>query len=147
MKKSLTETMLGPKPDDGDAEAVLAYLKNLEPPPNPFRQPDGSLTAAAQRGKVVFESDKAACATCHSGPYYTDGQVHDVGLGSPRDRYKGFNTPTLRGVYQKVKLLHDGSCDNLLDVVTGLHAPLRVAGIEELSEQEAKDLVEYLQSL
>jgi YVTN family beta-propeller protein len=147
MKKSLTETMLGPKPDDSDAEAVLAYLKNLEPPPNPFRQPDGSLSAAAQRGKLVFESDKAACATCHSGPYFTDGQIHDVGLGSPRDRYKGFNTPSLRGVYQKVKLLHDGSCDSLLDVITGPHAPNQVAGTSPLSDQEARDLIEYLKSL
>jgi YVTN family beta-propeller protein len=147
MKKSLTETMLGPSPGENDAAAVLAYLTSLEPPPNPFRKKDGSLSAAAERGKLVFASAKAACATCHSGPHFTDGQVHDVGLGSPRDRYKGFNTPALRGVYQKVKLLHDGRAESLLDVVSGPHSPDKVAGAAELSEGEAQDLVEYLKSL
>ena len=94
MKKSLTETMLGPPADRGRRRrARWPTSRSLEAPPNPFREKDGSLSAAAERGKVVFESDKAACATCHSGPHFTDGQVHDVGLGSPRDRYKGFNTP------------------------------------------------------
>ena len=147
MKKSLTETMLGPQPTDADAAAVLAYLESREPPPNPFREPEGSLTQAAQRGKLIFESDKAGCAICHSGPYFTDGQIHDVGLGSPRDRYKGYNTPSLRGVYQKVKLLHDGRADSLLEVITGLHSPDKVAGTAPLSEQESRDLVEYLMSL
>lgn len=147
MEKSLTETMLGPKPAPGDAAAVLAYLQQLESPPNPFRQRDGSLTAAAERGRAIFASEKAACATCHSGPYFTDGLVHDVGLGSPRDRYPGFNTPSLRGVYQKVKLLHDGRCDTLLEVITGPHAPERVSGTSPLSNEQAQDLVEYLKSL
>jgi YVTN family beta-propeller protein len=147
MKKSLSETMLGPQPSDEDAAAVLAYLESREPPPNPFRQADGALSESAQRGKLVFESEKAGCATCHSGPYFTDSNIHDVGLGSPRDRYKGYNTPTLRGVYQKVKLLHDGRAESLDDVVTGPHSPEKVAGTAPLTEEEAKDLVEYLKSL
>src|SRR5262249_1313341 len=51
MRKSLTETMLGPPPAEGDAEALLAYLDSLEEPPNPFRGKDGSLSAAAERGR------------------------------------------------------------------------------------------------
>jgi YVTN family beta-propeller protein len=147
MKKSLTETMLGPPPTEEEAAALLAYLASLEQPPNPFRGKDGSLSAAALRGKQVFEGKNAACATCHNGPFFTDGKVHDVGLGSPRDRYKGFNTPSLRGVYQKVKLLHDGRADSLEDVITGLHSPDKVAGIEKLTEQEVQDLVAYLRTL
>lgn len=146
MKKSLTETMLGPQPTDDDASAMLAYLQSLELPPNPFRAKDGSLSRAAERGKIVFHSDKAACATCHSGPHFTDGQIHDVGLGSPRDRYKGFNTPSLLGVYGKVKLLHDGRVDSLEAVLTGPHAPEKVAG-SKLSDADVTDLVEYLKSL
>jgi YVTN family beta-propeller protein len=147
VKKSLQDTMLGPPPTDDDAAALLAYLNSMDPPPNPFRNKDGSLTAAAERGKLVFNSDNAACATCHSGPYFTDGQIHDIGLGSPRDRYKGFNTPTLRGVYQKVKLLHDGRADSLHDVLTGPHSPEKVSGSSPLSTDELNDLIEYLKSL
>jgi len=146
MQKSLTETMLGPKPADGDADALLAYLDSLKLPANPFLAKDGSLSAAAQRGKTVFAGEKAACATCHNGPYFTDGQIHDVGLGSARDRYKGYNTPSLLGLYQRVKLLHDGRVDTLEQLLTGPHAPEKVAG-SKLSEAELRDLVEYLKTL
>ncbi|MDX1948209.1 MAG: cytochrome c peroxidase, partial [Pirellulaceae bacterium] len=147
MRKSLTETMLGPQPTEGDVDAVLAYFQTLEGPPNPFRNKDGSLTAAAQRGKTIFESDRAGCATCHNGPHFTDGEVHDVGLGSRGDRYPGYNTPTLRNVYQRVRLLHDGRSDSLADLLTGPHAPEKVAGTGKLSDEDLKDLVEYLKSL
>jgi len=147
MKKSLTDTMLGPPPTDDDAKALLAYVQSMEAPPNPFRGASGSLSAAAERGKRIFESEKAACSMCHRGPHFTDGQVHDVGLGSPRDRYKGYNTPSLRGVYQKVKLLHDGRADSLREALTGPHAPENVAGSGKLSEEELSDLLEYLMTL
>lgn len=147
MKKSLHDTMLGPPASDDDAASLLLYLTTMKAPPNPHRQKDGSLNPAAQRGKLVFESNKAACATCHNGPYFTDGRIHDVGLGSPRDRYQGFNTPSLRGVYQKVKLLHDGRAESLTDVITGPHSPEKVAGTAPLSQEEVSDLVEYLKSL
>ena len=146
MHKSLTETMLGPLPTEGDVDAILAYFESLQEPPNPFRGKDGSLSDAAARGKVVFESERAACATCHSGKYFTDGQVHDLGLGTRRDRYKGFGTPSLRGVYSRVKLLHDGRVDSLEALLTGPHAPENVAGVK-LSEEELNDLIEYLKSL
>jgi DNA-binding beta-propeller fold protein YncE len=147
MKKSLTETMLGPQPTDEDAAAVLAYIESLKAPPNPFRGKEGSLSAVAERGKSIFESEKAACATCHTGAHFTDGKIHDLGLGSPRDRYKGFNTPSLRGVYQRVRFLHDGRASSLEAVVTGAHSPDKVAGTSPLSADEVNDLVEYLKSL
>jgi YVTN family beta-propeller protein len=147
MKKSLTDTMLGPPPTADDAAALLAYLQSMETPPNPYHGAGESLSAAAQRGKRIFESEKAACVTCHSGPHFTDGHIHDVGLGSARDRYKGYNTPSLRGVYQKVKLLHDGRADSLRDVLTGPHAPENVAGSGKLTSAELSDLLEYLKTL
>jgi YVTN family beta-propeller protein len=147
MRKSLTETMLGPPPDGEAIDALLAYFSQLEAPPNPFRQRDGSLTAAAQRGQRVFASEKAGCATCHSGEHFTDGEIHDVGLSGPNDAYKGFNTPTLVGVYQRVKLLHDGRAKTLEEVLTGPHNPAKVTGKGELSDSERSDLIEYLKSL
>jgi YVTN family beta-propeller protein len=147
MRKSLTETMLGPQPTEDDVDAILAYFQTLSSPPNPFRNKGGSLTESAQRGKAIFESERAGCASCHTGPHFTDGEIHDVGLGSRSDRYKGFNTPTLRNVYQRVKLLHDGRVDSLEALLTGPHAPEKVAGTGGLSEAEVKDLVDYLKSL
>ncbi len=147
MRKSFTTTMQGQPIDEDETRAILVFLETLQPPPNPFRNPDGSLTDAAQRGKQVFESSRAGCANCHTGPHFTDGKIHDVGLGSTEDRYQGFNTPSLRGVYRKARLLHDGRAKSLEAVLTGDHAPEEVAGEGPLSEQALADLIEYLKSL
>ncbi len=147
MHKSVTSTMLGKPPSDEDRRALLAFLDTLAPPANPHRKPDGGLTEAARRGERIFRGKKAACAECHQGPYFTDGQTHDLGLGDERDRYREFNTPSLLGVYRKVALLHDGRCSTLEEVLTGPHAPEKVAGSGMLSEQELADLIAYLKSL
>ena len=147
MEKSITSTMQGEPPTAEDKQALIAYLGTLESPPNPFRKADGSLTAAAERGKRVFFSAKAGCADCHNGPRFTDGQIHDVGSGSDRDAYKGYNTPSLVGVYRKVRFLHSGRARDLERVVNDLHSPGRVNGEADLSEKEAADLIEYLKSL
>ena len=147
MEKSITSTMQGEAPTEQDKQALIAFLRTLKSPPNPFRQTDGTLTAAAKRGKKVFFSEKAGCADCHNGPRFTDGQIHDVGLGSDKDAYQGYNTPSLVGVYRKVRLLHSGRARDLKRVVSDLHRPGRVNGEGELSEQETTDLIEYLKSL
>ena len=119
----------------------------MKPLPNPFLNADGSLTEAAERGKTVFHSSKAGCASCHRGEHFTDGEIHDVGLGSDKDRYEGFNTPTLRGVFRKVRLLHDGRSKSLHDLLTEDHAPEKVTGEGKLNESELEDLIAYLRSL
>ena len=147
MHKSFTSTMQGQPTTQEETRALLAFLETLQRPPNPFRNPDGSLTAAAQRGKIIFTSKQAGCANCHSGRHFTDGKIHDVGLGSEDDSYEGFNTPSLLGVYRKVRFLHDGRAKSLAAVLSGAHAPQQVTGERPLSKQERADLIEYLKSL
>ncbi len=147
MRKSLTSTLLGEQPSEEDVDALVAFFQTLEAPPNPYLKAGGKLTAAAQRGEKLFHGELAACATCHSGPYFTDGKVHDLGLGAANDRYEGFNTPSLRGVYRKTRLLHDGRALSLEDVLRKHHAPQNVAGTGKLNDAQLRDLVEYLKSL
>lgn len=147
MRKSMTETMLGPKPSDDDVTALIAYLGTLQPPPNPYREVDGSLTAAAERGQNVFQSQKAGCTNCHSGPYFTDGQIHDVGLGAPSDFYQGYNTPSLINVHNRMVYLHNGRAKTLEELLTDPHNPAKVTGQGELTDNERADLIEYLKSL
>jgi len=147
MHKSLTETMEGPEPTAADVTALLAFLAELPQPPNPYRDSTGALSAAALRGQQVFAGAQAGCATCHTGKYFTDGEVHDVGLGSSRDIYQGHNTPSLVGLYRKVRWLHDGRGKSLDDLLTGPHEPSRVAGAGQLTDAERADLIEYLKSL
>jgi YVTN family beta-propeller protein len=147
MVESFTKSMQGPKPADEEVAAVVAYLETLDFPRNPYRNPDGSLTEAAQRGEQVFRSSKAACATCHGGPELTDGGIHDVGLNEGGDVYKGHNPPSLRGLYDKDPYLHDGRAATLREALTKGHTPEEVTGLGSLDEAELDDLLAYLKSL
>jgi cytochrome c peroxidase len=147
MRKSLTDSMLGREPTEADVKALVAFLGTLEPPPNPYRASDGSLSAAARRGEAVFRGEKGGCARCHGGPYLTDGKVHDVGTGEAGDVYKGYNPPSLIGTYDRPKYLHDGRAKSLEELLTGPHSPEAVTGKGELTAEEVADLVAYLRSL
>ncbi|WDI43876.1 cytochrome c peroxidase [Bremerella sp. P1] len=147
MHKSFTTTMQGRPASPREADAILAYLKTDRSPPNPFREKDGSMSAAANRGQQVFESAEANCASCHSGRYFTDGKIHDVGLGSEEDEYVGYNTPSLTGIYRKVRFLHDGRAGSLEDVLMDYHSPEEVSGTRPLTDSELTDLISYLKSL
>ncbi len=147
MIESFTKSMQGTEPSDDEVKEIVAYISSLDYPKNPNRAPDGSLTASAERGKRVFESSKAACNTCHGGPEFTDGKVHDVGLDEPGTRYTGHNPPSLRGAYDKAPYLHDGRAKTLIETLKGDHSPEKVTGLGELTDDELKDLVEYVKSL
>jgi len=147
LEKSLVETMQGPAPSADDVEAMAAYLSALETPPNPFREATDAPSAEAARGRELFHSARAGCSDCHGGPHFTSDYVHDVGLGKPDDRYRGFSAPALAGVSRKTLFLHHGRAKSLEQVLTGLHSPERAAGLEPLSADEVRDLVAYLRTL
>ena len=77
----------------------------------------------------------------------TDGRIHDVGLGSEKDKYEGFNTPSLTSVFRRVRLLHDGRARSLEEVLTGDHSPAKVTGQGELTADDLRDLIAYLKTL
>lgn len=145
--ESFTKSMQGPQATPEETRAMVAYLETLEFPRNPNVAPDGSISEQAQRGRAVFRSAKAACATCHGGPEFTDGKIHVTGLEEPRDVYRGYNPPSLRGLYDKDPYLHDGRAATLHDVLTGPHNPEEVTGLGSLSESELDDLIAYLKTL
>jgi YVTN family beta-propeller protein len=148
MFESFTKSMQGRKrPEPVEVKAIVAYLDTLDYPRNPFRNRDGSLTDTAKRGEAVYKSAKAACNTCHGGRELTDGKVHVVGLEEFDDAYRGYNPPSLRGVYDKDPYLHDGRAKTLRDVLTGPHNPESLNGLGELSGREVDDLIAYLKSL
>jgi DNA-binding beta-propeller fold protein YncE len=147
LRHSLTTTMLGKQPTDDDTAALHAYLEQLQAPPNPLQPASAESRAAVERGQRLFHSEKAGCAQCHPGPRYTDNDLHDVGLGSSKDKYPVFNTPSLNGVFRKVRLLHDGRAKSLEQVLTEFHNPAKVTGKGDLSADELRDLIEFLKTL
>jgi YVTN family beta-propeller protein len=142
---SMTKSMQGPEPTDEDMEAVMAYLGTLDFRPNPHRTPDGSLTPAAKRGEAVFNAKN--CQSCHASPNYTTPAVYMVGLESEQDVYKGFNPPTLRGVYNRGPFLHTGDARSLEEVLTKYHQPSKLTGKPDCTPQELGDLIAFLSSL
>ena len=147
LAKSLVDTMQGPQPSDSDVAALAAYLETLQAPRSPFREADGSLSAAASRGEALFASAKAGCTECHRGPHLTSEELHDVGLARDSDRYSGFSPPSLLGLHRKTKFLHTGKAKSLEEVLTKYHSPADVLGLDPLSESQVADLVAYLRSL
>jgi YVTN family beta-propeller protein len=146
VKKSLVDTMLGPQPTEAEVKALTAFLGTLDPPPNPYR---GIAVSNEQekRGEALFHDRKAGCARCHSGSFYTDGKVHDVGTGEKGDVYEGYNPPSLIGVYDRPMFLHDGRAKTLHDLLSGPHEPDALNGRGRLTNGELADLIAYLKTL
>jgi cytochrome c peroxidase len=113
------------------------------------------LSAAAQRGKVIFFSNETKCAVCHRGPLLTDSAVksmpmHDVGTGEDDASEKigpKYDTPTLLGVYRTAPYLHHGQAATLADVLTTKNRGDRHGTTSHLSAAQIDDLVEFLKSL
>jgi DNA-binding beta-propeller fold protein YncE/cytochrome c peroxidase len=144
VERSLIETMQGPKPTEADVLELVAFLKTLEGDRGERPIADA---VAVERGRNVFESEVANCASCHIRPSYTDGEIHDVGLGSEYDNFEGYNTPTLLGIANRVGYLHHGRARSLDDLLTDLHSPAKVSGTRELTDQERADLIAFLETL
>jgi DNA-binding beta-propeller fold protein YncE len=147
LAKSLVDTMQGPQPTADDVAALAAYMRTLRAPPSPYREADGNLTAAAERGRQIFMSDRAGCTQCHAGPLFTSEGLYDVGLSRSSDRYEGFSPPSLLGLHRKTRFLHSGKAKSLEQVLTKYHSPEQVLGLDPLGEGDVADLVAYLQSL
>ncbi|WP_297674552.1 YVTN family beta-propeller repeat-containing protein [uncultured Bacteroides sp.] len=120
------------------AECVDEYLMALKPVPSPYLV-NGELSEKAKRGRKVFE--KFNCDECHSGPYYTDMQMHRI--GDDIEFEKGWDTPTLCEVWRTAPYLFDGRAATMEEVFT-----VHKHGIEKkISAKEAEELAEYVNSL
>ena len=127
--------------------AIEAYLASLQPLPSPALE-DGRLSAAAERGRVVFNSPEVGCSDCHNGPMHTDMLAYDVGTRSGLDRPGDrFITPRLVEVWRTGPYLHDGSAATLLDVLTSSNPEDLHGRTRQLSPEQLQDLASYLSSL
>ena len=138
-----------------DVDALAVYTNSFPFRLSPHAAAPGKLTPDAERGKAIFASTKTGCATCHSGPYFSDGKVtkpfnlHDVGTGGTEDEKIGpkFDTPTLLGVYRINTYLHDGRAKTLGEVLTTYNKADKHGTTSHLKKEEVEDLVAFLKSL
>ena len=127
-----------------EAAAIDAYLKNMKPVPSPFLE-KGKLSAAAERGKVIF--DKAGCMQCHVGPYYTDMKQYDLGTTSGQDKGKPVDTPVLKEVWRTGPFFHDGRAMTLFDLFKKCNPEDRHGLTSGLTEDQLRDLEVFVLSL
>jgi len=134
-------------PTDEEMAATCAYLRAMKPARSPYVTRDGTLSAAAKRGKTIFERKDVACATCHPGPLFTDLKTYGVGTKGPYDDRSEFDTPTLVEMYRTAPYLHDGSAVTLREVLVERNKGDQHGVTSKLKEKDIQDLIEYLQSL
>ena len=129
-----------------DAKALDAYLKSLRPMPSPYRV-GGKLSAAAGRGKKVFEDKIVGCVPCHGGPLLTDRKSYDVGTRGTLARQGKFDTPTLLELWRTGPYLHNGSAATLKAVLTTSNKQDKHGKTSHLTPKQIEDLAAYLKSL
>ena len=153
---------------DADHDLVTSKLPALhfyqlaipapKPQPNVHFDPE-----AAERGDALFAANgKAGCGKCHIEPLWTEPgwNLHpatDIGIDSfqadraPDNTYRTMN---LAGIFvrelgifmdpaNKGRFYHDGRFATLLDVVNHYNQHFNLL----LTDQEKRDIVEYLKSL
>jgi len=132
--------------EEGDLNAVRAYIRSMEPEPSPHLV-NGQLSEKAREGKRIFEDAEVGCSACHPAPLFTSLKSHDVGTKSALDRRSVFDTPTCVELWRTGPYLHDGSAVTLKEVVTTKNPENKHGRTSHLSEEEIDALVEYLLSL
>jgi cytochrome c peroxidase len=115
--------------DPAEFAAFFAEAAQLPVPPTPT---DPAQVAA---GRAVFEAE--GCVDCHKGPALTDQQLHAPlapMTTTAGDTLQVARTPSLRGVFLRQPLFHDGRAASLQALRSasglGLHAlpPARLDG-------------------
>ena len=113
---------------------------------------EAKATPAELSGEAIFNG-KGKCALCHTAPYYTDNNMHDLkaerfykqelvnGMMMARDG--AIKTFPLRGIKDSPPYLHDGRCFTLEDVVEYFNLVQQL----HLTAQEKMDLVAFLRTL
>lgn len=123
-----------------DAAAIEAFVDSTPDVHAPLLAND----PAVLRGKAIFESAEAACASCHNGPRFTNNQASPMlALGLPVAQ-----TRSLVGIAASAPYYHDGRSETLMDVLdenAKLGDPM--GRTSHLTLEQKKDLVSYLKSL
>lgn len=136
---------------------MAEFQELLDFPPAPklnlFGKLDTTLASESElRGQEIFFG-KGQCATCHSGPYYTDNLMHNLRterffdekmINGRRASADGpIKTFPLRGIKDSPPYLHDDRLLTLEDTVEFFNVVLQT----KLTKAEKTDLVAFLRCL
>ncbi len=157
---------------EGVAKAIAAFERTVlsgNSPYDKFQAGDKkAMTAGQQRGMQLFDDH---CAMCHSPPLFSNYRFYNAGVGSKKEKpdagrmdvtkkkrdFGKFRVPALREVAKTAPYFHDGSVATLAEAVdlmadggvdnANLSPQLKIIREAELSAQDRKDLVEFMEAL
>jgi len=136
---------------------MAEFQSILDFPPAPKleiygRLDPGKATESELRGEKIF-FEKGKCAVCHPAPYYTDNLMHNLKAerffksklvnGRMASADGPIKTFPLRGIKDSPPYLHDGRLLTLEDTMEFFNL---IQGLK-LTEEEKKDLVEFMRTL
>jgi mono/diheme cytochrome c family protein len=126
-----------------ELDALVTYISSL-PAPTPEALAPAE-KAKAERGKQIFASREAGCASCHTGSDYTDNRNHDVGSKDKADRGGAFNTPSLHLVGGTGPYFHDGRYTSLGDLL--VQSDGKMGHTKHLTPADLEALETFLKTL
>ncbi len=142
--------------DDLQLTDLVMYIRSLPARPNRWRQADGALSPAQERGQAIFDraQDKFGapiplenrCSFCHSGPEGTSRKLFDVGTTKATDHPGPFKAPQLTNIAITGPYLHDGSAQTLEEIWTIYNPKDKHGRTYDLTKDELNDLIEYLRT-
>jgi YVTN family beta-propeller protein len=142
--------------DDLTLSDLTVYVRTMRLRPNRWRMPGNELTAAQERGKVIFERSvdrfkklipsENQCSYCHSGPKGTSQRSFDVGTKKVSDQSGLLDTPQLSNVAMTAPYLHDGSARTMEEIWTIYNPDDKHGRTNDLTKDELNDLIEYLRT-
>ena len=148
------------------AKAIANFLRTIVVRDSPFDRwvagDRSALSQSAKQGFLLF-TGKAECSNCHSSPNLSDSKFHNTGLntldpgrldvsGDPEDR-NHFRTPSLRQISRTPPYMHTGTKKSLMSVIEfyshggDRHGEVNELKVLNLSEQEERELLDFLMSL
>lgn len=144
--------------DPNELDALVGYItRQIEHPPNLYRNESDVLTEAQKRGKAIFYRTKTntgevipqenRCITCHPPPNFTNRHIANVGTATERDHQKAFDAPNLNNVYESAPYLHDGRANTLEELWTKYNPHDEHGIANDMTKDQLNDLVEYLRTL
>jgi YVTN family beta-propeller protein len=142
--------------DDLTLTDLAVYVRSLPARPNRWRLPAGAMTAAQERGQILFNRsvdkfhnpipETNRCGYCHSGSKGTNQKSFDVGTRKDTDNSGLLDTPQLTNIAITGPYLHDGSANSLEQIWTIFNPEDKHGRTNDLTKDELNDLIEYLRT-
>ena len=130
--------MQGPRVDGPHLKALAHFMDKIKAVPTT----PAVDSAAADRGRTLFNSSKVACATCHTGPALSNNATVDVGTG------RAVQVPSLKGVGARAPFMHTGCAKTLMDRFDPSCGGGDKHGVtSHLTQDQLQDLSAYMETL